>query len=284
MSTPQQQRVTELLTALFDYDEKNLSSFSNSVQRANELEYPIPGERQIQLDNMRFILSNRDSLLESVPQASEQMLTYMEKDLLSTLQYIGYTNTNQSDNPLEYIDPDGRSGDDVDAIAELNEQQSNGRPIESYRQTSPELADIPNMASSGCNFMTYVAVVQEETGLNMTADEIHSLVTYLQSTPNPANSGEMCLTDEMNLRNPDVLMDYAFEMLGSPELYATAGWGAEPGQVPDYRNIVGTTPLGNPHHILENSIGEQLYDPWPTPINLANTSAVNVYIHRREED
>lgn len=109
MSTPQQQRVTELLTALFDYDEKNLSSFSNSVQRANELEYPIPGERGMQLENMRFILSNRDSLLESVPQASEQMLTYMEKDLLSTLQYVGYTNTNQSDNPLEYIDPDGRT-------------------------------------------------------------------------------------------------------------------------------------------------------------------------------
>jgi len=94
MSTPQQQRVTELLTALFDYDEKNLSSFSNSVQRANELEYPIPGERQMQLENMRFILSNRDSLLESVPQASEQMLTYMEKDLLSTLQYVGYTTAN----------------------------------------------------------------------------------------------------------------------------------------------------------------------------------------------
>ena len=75
MSTPQQQRVTELLTALFDYDEKNLSSFSNSVQRANELEYPIPGERGMQLENMRFILSNRDSLLESVPQASEQILT-----------------------------------------------------------------------------------------------------------------------------------------------------------------------------------------------------------------
>jgi len=94
MSTPQQQRVTELLTALFDYDEKNLSSFSNSVQRANELEYPIPGERGMQLENMRFILSNRDSLLESVPQASEQMLTYMEKDLLSTLQYVGYTTAN----------------------------------------------------------------------------------------------------------------------------------------------------------------------------------------------
>lgn len=94
MSTPRQQRVTELLTALFDYDEKNLSSFSNSVQRANELEYPIPGERGMQLENMRFILSNRDSLLESVPQASEQMLTYMEKDLLSTLQYVGYTTAN----------------------------------------------------------------------------------------------------------------------------------------------------------------------------------------------
>ncbi|HOX65876.1 MAG TPA: hypothetical protein PLB79_08670, partial [Thermotogota bacterium] len=94
MSTPQQQRVTELLTALFDYDEKNLSSFSNSVQRANELEYPIPGERGMQLENMRFILSNRDSLLESVPQASEKILTYMEKDLLSTLQYVGYTTAN----------------------------------------------------------------------------------------------------------------------------------------------------------------------------------------------
>ena len=94
MSTPQQQRVTELLTALFDYDEKNLSSFSNSVQRANELEYPIPGERGMQLENMRFILSNRDSLLESVPQASEQILTNMEKDLLSTLQYVGYTTAN----------------------------------------------------------------------------------------------------------------------------------------------------------------------------------------------
>lgn len=94
MSTPRQQRVTELLTALFDYDEKNLSSFSNSVQRANELEYPIPGERGMQLENMRFILSNRDSLLESVPQASEQILTYMEKDLLGTLQYVGYTTAN----------------------------------------------------------------------------------------------------------------------------------------------------------------------------------------------
>ena len=94
MSTPQQQRVTELLTALFDYDEKNFASFSHTVRRANELQYPIPGEREMQLENMRFILDNRDSLLASVPQASEQMLTYMEKDLLSTLQYVGYTTAN----------------------------------------------------------------------------------------------------------------------------------------------------------------------------------------------
>lgn len=108
MSTPQQQRVTKLLSALFDYDQKHISTFSGAVRRANELRYPASLDREMNLSNIRFILDKREPLLAAIPQASEEMLSYMEKDLLSTLQYIGYTNTNQSDNPLEYIDPDGR--------------------------------------------------------------------------------------------------------------------------------------------------------------------------------
>lgn len=109
MSTPQQQRVTKLLSALFDYDQKHISTFSGAVRRANELRYPASLDREMNLSNIRFILDKREPLLAAIPQASEEMLSYMEKDLLSTLQYIGYTNTNQSDNPLEYLDPDGRS-------------------------------------------------------------------------------------------------------------------------------------------------------------------------------
>ncbi|MBN1617695.1 MAG: hypothetical protein JW875_10335 [Spirochaetales bacterium] len=46
------------------------------------------------LSNIRFILDKREPLLAAIPQASEEMLSYMEKDLLSTLQYIGYTTAN----------------------------------------------------------------------------------------------------------------------------------------------------------------------------------------------
>jgi len=126
MSTPQQQRVTKLLSALFDYDQKHISTFSGAVRRANELRYPASLDREMNLSNIRFILDKREPLLAAIPQASEEMLSYMEKDLLSTLQYIGYTNTNQSDNPLEYLDPDGREMSEEDLQAVRDDIMKNG--------------------------------------------------------------------------------------------------------------------------------------------------------------
>ena len=191
-----------------------------------------------------------------------------------------------NNNPIRYTDPNGRSGNDtVDDIVidetTINSQQqlSTVRPDQPYYQNSDELAGISHMCLSGCNFMTYLQVAQNETGQNMSAQEIQDLISTLQNTINPTHPEEMCLTNELNVRNPDILINMAFDILGQPDTTATVGYGAETDQVPDYTNITGTTALQHDHHKLGDSNGTEIYDPWTTSLELTNTSTINIYLH-----
>ena len=186
-----------------------------------------------------------------------------------------------ANNPIRYTDPTGKSGEDsntLESSIQITEIQNN-RPLQPFMQTSPELGDIPNMRLAGCNLMTYLLGVQNDMGVNLTSDEIHDLVNELQNTPNPANPSEMCLLSDMEVRNPDVAMNRAFDILGAPNRTGTAGYGAEPGQQPDFTNISGTTPRGGPHHQLGDTAGNLITDPWGNVIQLRNTHTVNIYFH-----
>lgn len=216
MSTPQQQRVTKLLSALFDYDQKHISTFSGAVRRANELRYPASLDREMNLSNIRFILDKREPLLAAIPQASEEMLSYMEKDLLSTLQYIGYTNTNQSDNPLEYIDPDGRSGSFPDGSPEQNLQWEKNHGIgtwvrvgtfkETYENTP--VSD-SSYAHNGEDWHYKVNGKNETSGTPVYATESGTVASVGNDQKNPKGKDPKAKGNWVRVLSPDGgLVDY----------------------------------------------------------------------------
>ena len=122
-------------------------------------------------------------------------------------------------------------------------------PKDKFYQNSEELDILENFRLNSCNFMAYLFMVQDYTNYNFSASEICYLAEFAQKEVNPANKNENCLTDEFNVRNPDIIMNKSFELARHKELYATVNWGAEDGQEPDYTNILCKTDLGNLHHV-----------------------------------
>ena len=156
----------------------------------------------------------------------------------------------------------------------------NKRPKTPYKQTSPELDFIPNMKEAGCNFMAELYGIQEMCKTNFSAMEIYSLVKYLQQKNNPSpNSaeGEKCLTYEMNLRNPDELINKAFEMLGKDKT-GRVNWGNEKDQKPEWTIIKGKTDLQNDHFKYGDSNGSVLWDPYDPELDITDIEVYNVYI------
>jgi len=153
-----------------------------------------------------------------------------------------------------------------------------GRPETPYQQNDPELNDIQNMASDGCNFRVYQHVVERYTGVNMTAEEIAEAVETLQNTPDQSNPDQMVLEENMTVNNPDQVMDHAFDVLGYPELRATAGYGGDTDN-PDFQNRRGTTSNDNSHSQLLDKEGNMIFDPYDPDISgLSNTYTYDIFI------
>ena len=160
----------------------------------------------------------------------------------------------------------------------------NRRPKSPYRQNSPELEFIKNMKEFGCNFMSELFGVQKATGVNFSALEIYSLVGYLQEKDNPspnASEGEKCLTEEMDLRNPDELINKAFEMAGEKKT-GKVNWGNEKDQKPSWNLIKGKTPLNNDHYQYTDNEGNLRWDPYyEIPIEMKQIEILRIYIFER---
>lgn len=115
---------------------------------------------------------------------------------------------------------------------------------------------------NACNLMSYLFIVQDYTGYNFSLSEIASIITYGQETTNPSKTSEMSLLNNYDVRNPDVIMNKAFEMTGHPELTATAGHNI--GNLPcrTYTNIKVITGLDNEHRVVGDFEGNVIYNPW----------------------
>jgi hypothetical protein len=190
-------------------------------------------------------------------------------------------------NPVKLVDPDGRNIDDLTPTSspariryEERQATQNTQPqtqLALLKQNSTELSGIPNMAAYGCYFRAAQAIAEFYVGTALTAEQIQSSVTALQSTPNPARPGTNVITDEFHVNNPDLVINDAFVRLGRPDITATVGWGGTLGQQ-DYIIQVGDVPSADQHYKLLDNSGDLLWDPNDPAIMIINTSNRNVYL------
>lgn len=110
--------------------------------------------------------------------------------------------------------------------------------------------------------MVYLFAVQDYTGYNFSISDICYLIGFAQDEINPVNKNEKCLTDDFNVRNPDVIMNKAFELAGHDELTATATTAKRENQQANYTNITCQTDLNNLHHVAGDSNQNIIYNPW----------------------
>ncbi len=132
---------------------------------------------------------------------------------------------------------------------------------------------------NACNFMSYLFIVQDYTGYNFSLSEIVSIITYGQETKNPTKTSEMSLLSDYTVKNPDVIMNKAFEIADHLELTATAGYNI--GDLPSrtYTNITVKTGLGNGHRVVGDFEGNVIYNPWKGGDIKSIIESTKVYIH-----
>lgn len=96
-----------------------------------------------------------------------------------------------------------------------------------------------------------------------------------------ASEGEKCLTEEMDLRNPDELINKAFEMAGEKKT-GKVNWGNEKDQKPSWNLIKGKTPLNNDHYQYTDNEGNLRWDPYyEIPIEMKQIEILRIYIFER---
>ncbi len=158
----------------------------------------------------------------------------------------------------------------------LNNAQPN-IPSGILAQNDPALSGIANMAASGCNFRSCQSVAELETGIALTAAQIADSVKAMQ------DSG--ALKSDMTVKNPDAVINDAFDRLGQPGTTATVGWGGK-GASPDYEILWGDTPnnsnkKGADHARLGDGKGNLLKDSYNPPIKGMTPIYSNpVYLHK----
>lgn len=132
---------------------------------------------------------------------------------------------------------------------------------------------------NACNLMSYLFIVQDYTGYNFSLSEIASIITYGQETENSSKTSEKSILNNYDVRNPDVIMNKAFEMTGHPELTATAGYNI--GYLPcrTYTNIKVKTDFGNEYRVVGDFEGNLIYNPWKGGVITEIIRKTEVYIH-----
>lgn len=183
-----------------------------------------------------------------------------------------------------------------DALNQSYFNDPDTRPQNPYYQNSAELQPLNKVTKkwengkwikdetnsfrlNACNFMSYLFIVQDFTDYNFSLSEIATITAYSQMTTNPTNSSEKCMLDDYNVRNPDVIMNKAFEMTGHPELTATVGYDI--GDLPcrTYTNIKVLTELNNEHRVVGDFEGNVIFNPWKDGIIKNKKETVLIYIH-----
>jgi hypothetical protein len=126
------------------------------------------------------------------------------------------------------------------------------------------------MSEAACYFLSALAIAQEYTGENLTAEQILSIKDDMIACG--------ALSPNMRVNNPDTIANAAFDALGLNDVTATVGWGGN-GTAADMSIILGTTALNNDHYQLGDTDGNLVWDPYTNDLDLVNTQVRLVYIH-----
>ncbi|HBD92703.1 MAG: hypothetical protein A2015_14600 [Spirochaetes bacterium GWF1_31_7] len=153
-------------------------------------------------------------------------------------------------------------------------------------QTDPSLnLNNTKMHDTGCNLRSLMAIAEDFTGKNLTADQINNLRETLTTNKDPALTNDTSSVNAINLsvNNADTVINKALETLGDTNHYATVGYGAN-GKEPSYTILIGNTnavALGGRHFREGNSSGNMIFDPSPNVPITSEDSIRPVYIHSK---